>query len=96
MNIHQNSIESYREEKAKGNPGSYRRKIYDLLAEERIAMTDREIQKRLGVVEKSNIQPEITRLIKKGWLFEVGRIKCPYTGKTVRRSSVKQNEQELF
>jgi hypothetical protein len=95
--LHENSIKSYDEEKAKGNPKTYRGRIVELLEKEKRPMTDREIRLTLGVEEKSNTQPEITRLIAKGKLYEYDRVKCEFTGKTVRRTKVSvPGQQELF
>jgi Zn finger protein HypA/HybF involved in hydrogenase expression len=86
--IHENSIKSYHEELALGNTESYGARILELLAREDRPMTDREIQAVLGVGEKSNIQPEITRFVQRGVLYEYDRVECSYTGKTVRRTKI--------
>lgn len=86
--IHPNSIKSYDEEKARGNPATYRTMIVELLAREGRPMTDRQIMRALGVGEKSNVLPEITRLVDKGRLYEYDKVKCEFTGKTVRRTKL--------
>lgn len=86
--IHDNSRKSYEEEIEKGNPQTYRQKIVELLETESRPMTDREIRLRLGVEEKSNTQPEITRLVAREKIYEYDRVKCEYTGKTVRRTAI--------
>jgi hypothetical protein len=96
MPIHDNSRKSYEEEVQKGNPKTYRDKIKLLLDIENRPMTDRQIMIRLGVQEKSNILPEITRLVKKEELYEYDRVKCEFTGKTVRRTKLVRGQQKLF
>jgi|ETNmetMinimDraft_25_1059894.scaffolds.fasta_scaffold07966_4 SOS-response transcriptional repressor LexA len=82
--IHENSRKSYRENEESGKGKTYRQQIVRLLKETGESLTDREIQERLGVKEKSNIQPEVTRLRQKGIIKEAGKTKCPVTNKTVR------------
>ena len=90
-NIHQNSILSYHENEDTGKGHSHRRDIVKLLTRTGQSMTDRQIQTELGVIEKSNIQPEVTRLRQAGIIVETGKVKCPVTGKTVRTVRIKQN-----
>lgn len=47
--------------------------------------TDREIMKALGRVDPNYVRPCITGLIKAGVLYEVDSVKCPDTGRMVRR-----------
>jgi predicted Zn-ribbon and HTH transcriptional regulator len=86
--IHENSKLSYQEEIEQGHPQIYRERIVELLKTSVNPMTDREVMIALGVDEKSNILPEITRLVQKGILYEHDRVKCSYTGKTVRRTTL--------
>jgi predicted Zn-ribbon and HTH transcriptional regulator len=86
--IHDNSRKSYEEEIERGNPKRYRDRILELLEVKKIPMTDRQIMMTLNVEEKSNILPEITRMVAKGVLYEYDRVKCKYTGKTVRRTAI--------
>jgi predicted transcriptional regulator len=90
--IHPNSTEAYHENESTGKGESHRRNIVKLLKETGESMTDREIQSRLGVLEKSNIQPEVTRLRQAGVIEESGKVKCPVTGKTVRVVRVRRDE----
>jgi hypothetical protein len=96
MPIHPNSRKSYEEEVARGNPKTYRERILDLLKKEQRPMTDRQIMMALGVAEKSNILPEVTRLVDKGKLYEYDRVKCEFTGKTVRRTTLVRGQLKLF
>ena len=83
-NIHDNSRLSHEEHESTGKGSTYRQKIVALLEKTGVSMTDRQIQNTLQVAEKSNIQPEVTRLRQAGTLTEDGKVKCPITGKTVR------------
>ena len=74
-NIHPNSTESHIDHESSGKGQSYRQKIVSLLKQTGDAMTDRQIQYKLGVVEKSNIQPEITRLRDRGVIEEADKTK---------------------
>jgi predicted Zn-ribbon and HTH transcriptional regulator len=94
--IHDNSRKSYEEELAKGNPKTYRDKIRLLLEIADKPMTDRQIMMALNVEEKSNILPEITRLVEKEILYEYDRVKCEFTGKTVRRTKLVPKQRKLF
>lgn len=82
--IHENSRVALKENESSGKGPSYREQVVCLLKSAGEAMTDREIQTRLCVTEKSNIQPEVTRLKQKGVLEECGKVACPVTGKKVR------------
>lgn len=94
--IHKNSTKSYKENESSGKGETHRKNIVALLTETDEPMTDRQIQSVLGVAEKSNIQPEITRLRQKGILKECGKVKCPVTGKTVRTVRIVKDFKETF
>ncbi len=89
--IHENSRLSHKEHESSGKGETYRQRIVKLLTETGEEMTDRQIQNRLNVAEKSNIQPEVTRLRQAGILKECGKVKCPVTGKTVRLVRLEDN-----
>ena len=82
--IHDNSRKSHHEHEDSGRGETYREQIVALLAETACPMTDRQILDTLNVKDVNNIRPEITRLKQAGRINEVGKIKCPITGKTVR------------
>ena len=94
MSLHENSKKSYRENENSGKGATYRKRIVHLLTVTGESMTDRQIQSRLNVLEKSNIQPEVTRLRQMGVLQEDGKVKCPVTHKTVRIVCIKQEKSE--
>jgi hypothetical protein len=88
--VHANSIAAYREEE----PNLSRRAIA-VLGWVRIfgPHTDREIMEGMGFTEPNAVRPRITELIDAGKLMEVGSIRCPVTGKTVRRVDIRQPRQ---
>lgn len=77
--IHQNSRESWRGL----NISKRDREVIEALAGSN-GMTDREIMHATGLAEKNSVSPSITRLKQEGVIEEVGKTKCPTTGKTVR------------
>lgn len=82
--IHENSVESHIDHEEAGKGNTYRHQIINLLTYTQQHMTDRQIIDRLHVTDVNNIRPEITRLKQLGVISEVGKTKCPITGKTVR------------
>jgi hypothetical protein len=80
-NIHENSIESYHSITDK----SKRREIVlRVFKQKQAPLTDRQVQHILGIAEKNGVSPRITELKKAGALVEMGKMKDPFTGKTVR------------
>lgn len=94
--IHANSRLSLYENEIRGKGDTYRTKIYNLLADKDIPMTDRQIINALHVTDVNNIRPEITRLKQAGLLIEAGKAKCCETGKTVRMVRVNKKFCELL
>jgi hypothetical protein len=86
--IHINSDTSYREQKENGRVGRFREAIYLLLKKWDIPLTDRQIMNFLNEDDCNNIRPEITRLKQRGFIKEVGKVKCAWTGKNVRQVMV--------
>lgn len=60
--------------------------IYNLLANMARPMTDREVARMLGFQDLNAVRPRLTELLEGHWLVESTSIKCPVTGKTVRRT----------
>jgi predicted HTH transcriptional regulator len=85
--IHQNSRDSYKDFRGV-KQSSYRARIWNLYNDAGKPLTDREIMQTLHEIDPNNIRPEITRLKQDGLLMEVGKNKCPVTGKTVRIATV--------
>jgi hypothetical protein len=81
--LHPHSTASYREEQSAGRTRSFRRRVYDAIA--LTTLTDRQIMAGLEETDPNNIRPEITRLKQDGLIREVGKVRCEYTGKTVRQ-----------
>lgn len=81
---HENSPESLQGQVKKGKPFSYRRKVWEILSQRTEPMTDREIIETLHEQDVNNVRPEITRLKQDQLIMEVGKKKCPVTGKPVR------------
>lgn len=55
--------------------------------------TDREVMQGMGFAEPNAVRPRITELIDAGRLMEVGDVRCPVTGKTVRRVDIRRARQ---
>ena len=82
--VHENSTASLNEEKKRGRPEIFRKKIWDFLFSIPYPSTDRRIMKALGEDDVNNIRPEITRLKQDGLIREAGKVACEFTGKKVR------------
>lgn len=83
-----NSAESFTQFTESGSREKYRRKIFDLLAERKAPMTDREMMNALSVTDPNLIRPEITRLREDGVVKGAGDTKCVETGRKVRLSEL--------
>jgi predicted HTH transcriptional regulator len=89
--IHANSIQSY--DDIKPELSGRRKEIYLTIWKRSKKMTDREVKDELGLSDMNSVRPRITELIKSGHLEEVGNVKCPLTGKTVRQVMVLNEAQ---
>lgn len=49
-----------------------------------IGLTDRDVMTALGSMDPNFVRPSITRLVKRGVLFELGSLHCEVTGRRVR------------
>ena len=85
--IHNNSYNAYTEEQPKLNKRAV--SILEYMRRTQTSMTDRQIQAGMGFAERNMVQPRISELIKMGCLFEVGKVKCALTNKSVRLVSAK-------
>ena len=83
--IHANSSKSLKEQKAKGKTEHFRLAIFGLMVARNVPLTDREVMSILQEQDVNNVRPEITRLKQDGLLVEVDKVKCLWTGKSVRR-----------
>lgn len=58
--------------------------VLDALHKSRMPLRDRQIMEACGYTELAKTQPRISDLVRKCVLMEVGRQKCPLSGKYVR------------
>ena len=68
------------------------RKVMEALRASREPLTDREIMIRLGFPDANSVRPRVTELLGMGELIEVDSVRCPITGKTVRRVKLANHE----
>lgn len=81
--MHSNSVEAYHAEESRL---SKRARAVLAWVTRHGPMTDRQIAYGMGYGENLNAcRPRISELIEDGFLVEVGNIRCPVTGKTVRK-----------
>lgn len=93
--IHANSVESYHGELPKLSTRA--QAIYEHILEHG-PRTDREVAREMGFGENLNaVRPRLTELIDAHRLMEVGNVRCPVTGKTVRRVDISRPRRaQLF
>lgn len=92
--MHRNSLQAFYADEPKLS-----RRAEQILAwiAERGPRTDREVAYGMGFGENLNaVRPRITELIDSHKLMEVGDVKCPVTGKRVRRVDVRRPRQEAL
>ena len=81
--VHENSRKAYHEERPKLSKRCA--EIMDAFyMKPSFTHTDRWVMEFLSYRDMNAVRPRITELIDAGYLMEVGKIKCPVTGKTVR------------
>lgn len=93
--MHDNSVAAYRAEESRL---SKRAEAVLAWIERHGPHTDREVMVGMGFAEPNAVRPRITELIEANKLMEVGSIRCPVTGKTVRRVDIRRarwQQQEL-
>lgn len=92
--VHDNSIAAYRAQERKL---SARAVAVLAWVTEQGPRTDREVAYGMGFGENLNaVRPRITELIERGSLLEVCNVKCPVTGKTVRKVDIRRPRQEVL
>lgn len=91
--MHDNSLATYREEESKLSARA--QAVLDWIT--RVGpRTDREIAYGMGFGENLNaVRPRITELIESNKLMEVCSVRCPVTGKTVRKVDLR-GQRKLF
>lgn len=55
--------------------------------------TDRQIVEGMGFRDMNAVRPRVTELLERARLMEVGDVRCPITGKTVRRVDIRRARQ---
>ena len=89
--IHENSVLAYHEGREELF-SKRQRKVLEVLRASRDPLTDREIMIRLGFAEPNQVRPRINELLGAGVLTGTDSIRCPITGKTVRRVKIAPRE----
>jgi len=85
MSVHTHSRESFEAIQAEGKLSRRQAAILQWLLANPRSWTDREIAAGMGYTEMNAVRPRITELVAQGILEESGSIRCPVTGKRVRR-----------
>jgi len=80
--IHTNSLKALR----RMTPAT--RREAHIISKLSMPRTDREVAEALGFTDMNSVRPFITRLKKDGVVREVGNVRCPVTGRTVRRCQI--------
>lgn len=93
--IHSNSASAFSEERETGRMSKRAAAILRWLNARPRPFTDREVMTGMGFQDPNQVRPRITELIHMGILEEVDSVKCPVTGKTVRRIAPILNQAEL-
>lgn len=91
--IHENSTRSLNEQRQSGRTEMFRKSIWQLLFDKKVALTDRQIMDALNESDVNNIRPEITRLKQDGLILELNvKVRCAKTGKSVRQTKINSTE----
>lgn len=92
--VHDNSIQAYRSQEAKLSRRA--QAVLEFITEHG-PRTDREVAYGMGYGENLNaVRPRITELVEANKLMEVCNVRCPVTGKTVRKVDIRgQREMGL-
>lgn len=91
--MHENSLTAYRAEEAKLSRRA--QAVLDWITEHG-PHTDREVMRGMGFSDMNAVRPRITELIDLRKLMEVGDVRCPVTGKKVRRVDIRRPRQEVL
>jgi len=92
--IHSNSLSAYQTEKARLN--SREMEILLWFNSHPGAYTDRKIQELMGFASRSDVQPRISTLIKKGLLYQSCTARCHITGKRVRAVRITNHGHDVL
>jgi predicted HTH transcriptional regulator len=88
--MHEHSLAAYREERK--NLLTRGQLVLEWLRSHPKS-TDRQIMEGLGFRDMNQVRPRCTELVEKGLLVEVGELRCPVTGKTVRILDLSMDER---
>lgn len=90
--MHTNSLTAYREERPRLS-----QRASEVLDVVRMfgPLTDRQIMETMGFAEPNAVRPRCTELIEAGLLVEYDNVRCPVTGKTVRRVAVRKPGEQM-
>jgi hypothetical protein len=93
--IHANSHAAHADLHAAGTLSKRQALIYAWLIGHPRPWTDREVAAHLRFPDMNCVRPRITELVGMGLLTEVGSVRCPVTGRTVRRVAPVLQQGEL-
>jgi hypothetical protein len=93
--IHPNSHDAHADLAATGTLSKRQAVIYAWLSAHQRPWTDREVAAHLNFADMNCVRPRITELVGRGLLEEVDSVRCPVTGKTVRRVAPVLQQGEL-
>lgn len=91
--MHENSLSAFRAEEAKLSRRA--QAVLDWISAHG-PRTDRQVMEGMGFREPNAVRPRVTELIKAGKLMEVCSVRCPVTGKTVRKVDLRRPRQEAL
>ena len=94
--IHPNSIAAYWEGRT-DQFGKRTQAIIGVLRNARGPLTDREVMTALRFSDPNAVRPRLTELVDAGLVIQVGDVRCPVTGKTVRlvKLATRETQREL-
>lgn len=90
--MHEHSLRAYREERPALQ--AREREILDVVHAFG-PLTDREVMETCGYREPNAVRPRITGLIAAGLLVQHDCVRCPVTGKTVRRVAIRRAGEQM-
>jgi hypothetical protein len=91
--MHDHSLATYREEETKLSARATA--VLEWVGRFGVA-TDRQVMQGMGFTDMNSVRPRITELLERGKLTQVGEVRCPITGKTVRKVGIPRGQRSLF
>lgn len=86
--VHSNSLAAWHAGERSGFFNDRELEVLEALHNARMPLRDRQIMEACGYSELARVQPRISDLLNQGVLQEVGRQKCPLSGKYVRMTAI--------